>query len=196
MGNDPINSWDPFGEECAIAGETTTCKTDDYDVTFPTQEGFKDTDSSASDYHQYTTEGQSHLGASETREWVKNNPTPGSPDPATPEGTRNDATPVIGGLPGNISPVASITTTNQVSGNEVVVNVTLPGHPLGNGIVVRDTVANANGTSTIRNFGEGNGRLQAPGSIVAPAINGVWKGQTPFDHKGKILNNPNFCRAC
>ena len=86
-----------------------------------------------------------------------------------------------------------------MSGNEVVVNVTLPGHPLGNGVVVRDTVANANGTSTIRNYGEGNGRLQAPGSWVAPAINGVWKGQVPpvpFNAQDRILNNPNFCRAC
>ena len=60
------------------------------------------------------------------------------------------------------------------TGNNVVVNATMPGHPLGNGIVVRDVTPNANGTSTIQNYGEGNGRLQAPGSPIASEINNVW----------------------
>lgn len=42
----------------------------------------------------------------------------------------------------------------------MVVNVTLPGHPLHPGIVVRQVTPNGNGTSTITNYGEGIGWLQ------------------------------------
>jgi len=197
VGNDPIGAWDPEGEECVNSGDgTTNCVTDDYNVTFPTPEGFQNTDSSASDYHQYQTDAQSPLGPDATRDWVRNNPTPGNPSPATPEGTVNDATPIIGGLPGNISPVTSNTTVNQVTGQEVVVNATLPQHPLGNGIVVREVTPNADGTSTIRNYGEGNGRLQAPGSPVAGPINNIWREQRPPGPALPAMQRPDFCQSC
>jgi hypothetical protein len=111
--------------------------------------------------------------ASETREWVRNHPTPGHPSPATPQGTPNNATPAP--LDAIISsPVMSFVARNSVTGNNVVVNATLPDHPLGNGVVIRDTLPNANGTSTIVNYGEGNGALQSPNSPVAGAINNIW----------------------
>ncbi len=193
VGNDPINAWDPFGTECVNADDgNTTCTTNDYDVTFETPKGFPGSDPDGENGHYYNTQAQSPLGAEETRDFVKNNPTPGNPKPATPEGTVNDATPVIGGLPGNISPVESITTTNNVSGNEVVVNVTLPGHPLFPGIVVRDVSPNSDGTSTINNYGEGNGALQKPGGRFANRINGVWKGEVPR----APVDPSNICRTC
>lgn|GEM_PF-1214590 len=181
VANDPVNLTDPTGMECKNNTEagTTNCVTKDYNVTFKTTDSFPGTDASRSDFHYYDETAQSHLGVDATRNWVQQNPTPGDPSPATPGGTRNDATPVIGGLPGDISPVSSITTTNTVSGNPVVVNVTLPGHPLFPGIVVREVVPNADGTSTIHNRGEGNGDLQRPGAPFAGAINGVWRGQRP-----------------
>lgn len=173
--NDPLNNVDPTGTECinnARSG-TTNCVTEDYNVTFPTPRGFQNTRPGAADYHRYHVPKVSPRGATETRNWVKDNPTPGNPSPATPGGTWNDATPRIATLLGDSS-VMSYTATNRVTGNEVVVNATLPGHPLGNGIVVRDVSPGPNGTSVIHNFGEGNGELQKPGSFLAGAINGVW----------------------
>ena len=169
VGNDPVNGKDPNGQECVNASNgTTTCATSDYNVSFPTPQGFQNTNPRASDYHQYTAPNVSPRNATETREYVRNNPTPGTPSPATPQGMRNDASPR--GIPFS-SPVMSFVTKNLVTGNNVVVNATLPGHPLGNGVVIRDTVPNANGTSTIMNYGEGNGQLQRPGSPFAGEIN-------------------------
>lgn len=175
VGNDPINGKDPNGKECVNASNgTTNCTATGYNVTFPTPQGFQNTNPRASDYHQYRVENVSPRNANETREWVRNNPTPGDPAPATAKGTYNDATPIIGSPLTSISPVTSYSTTNTVTGNSVVVNATMPGHPLGNGVVIRDTVAGPNGTSTIVNYGEGNGARQAPGAVGANMINNVW----------------------
>jgi hypothetical protein len=175
VNNDPIDNRDPTGTECINGpNRTTTCITKDYDVTIPTPNGFQNTHPKAPDYHQYSVPNQSPQNAQATREWVRNNPTPGNPAPATPGGTYNDATPVIGSPKTSISPVMSYTTVNKVTGNNVVVNATLPGHPLGNGVVIRDTIPGPKGTSTIMNYGEGNGALQAPGSRVAGEINNTW----------------------
>jgi len=174
VGNDPVNHGDPSGKECVNSNGMTHCfSAGKYDVTFKTPAGFQNTNPKASDYHQYSVPNTSPLNAAQTREWVQNNPTPGNPSPATPQGTANNATPSpLGGIVA--SPVTSFEAKNGVTGNNVVVNATMPGHPLGNGIVVRDVTPNANGTSTIQNYGEGNGRLQAPGSPVAGEINNVW----------------------
>jgi hypothetical protein len=119
---------------------------------------------------------------------MTNQPTPGSPSPATKGGTLNNATPTsaqnlfngidwvssFGGDSGgyNNSPVASY----SMNGGTAVVNVTLPGHPLFPGYVIRTV----NG-GTVNNYGEGTGALQGPLSAaigLAGQINGVWTGQT------------------
>ncbi len=201
VGNDPLNGTDPSGEECINAANgTTTCIATNYNVSFPTPQGFQNTVPSRDDYHQYRTDKVSPIGAAETRAWVRDNPTPGFPSPATPGGTLNDATPRVATLAVD-SPVMSFTTTNSVSGNPVVVNATLPGHPLGNGVVVRDVTPGPNGTSVIRNYGEGNGAAQAPGSPVAGAINGTWAwpgmapppGPQPPQPRDSCQANPGRC---
>jgi hypothetical protein len=201
VGNDPINGIDPDGRECVNASNgTTNCVTTDYNVSFPTPNGFQNTNPNASDYHQYHVDKVSPIGAPETRAWVRENPTPGSPSPATPSGTLNDATPRIATAVAD-SPVMSFTTTNTVTGNQVVVNATLPGHPLGNGVVVRDVTGGPNGTSTIHNYGEGNGALQAPSSPVAGMINSVWAapgmapppGPQPPRAPDRCQRNPGRC---
>jgi hypothetical protein len=200
VANDPVNGNDPDGKECVNASNGTShCFGTGYDVNFPTPRGFQNTNPRASDYHHYRVPNASPRNAAETREWVRNNPTPGNPAPATPQGTYNDAMPVIGNPALGISPVISFTTVNRVTGNSVVVNATLPNHPLGNGVVVRDTVAGPNGTSTIVNYGEGNGRLQAPGSPVAGEINNTWASPSmrptnpnpvPYD---RCISHPISC---
>lgn len=124
------------------------------------------------------------------QQFVNNFPTPGFPSPATPQGTANDATPVIGGLsPVSISPVTSFSLTNQLDGKPVVVNVTMPGHPLQSGIVVREATQ-IGSTTSIQNWGEGTAGLQAPGAFFANDINGVWRNQTPWS-----APNPAGCGA-
>ncbi|HEX8300446.1 RHS repeat-associated core domain-containing protein [Sphingomonas sp.] len=180
VGNDPINNRDPRGKDCVSNNGVTTCTTSNYTVSFPQQKGWQDFKAGDANYHSYSTPAMTDWDPKSTQSWVADHPTPGMPSPATPQGTVNDATPVLGGLsPVNISPVRSFTTTNKVSGKSVVVNVTLPGHPLQSGIVVRQVDAGPNGGSTIQNWGEGNGNLQRPGSNTAGPINGVWREQTP-----------------
>ena len=59
------------------------------------------------------------------------------------------------------------------NGSQVVVNVTLPGHPLFPGYVARDV----NG-GVINNFGEGTGWWQGENSPISDPINNVWYGLT------------------
>lgn len=172
VNNDPIDNVDPTGQDCVNASNGTShCFTSDYDVTFRTPQGFQNTNARIPFYHRYAVPNVSPRNAAETREWVRNNPTPGNPSPATPRGTLNNASPRGVPIP---SPVTSFATRNAVTGHDVVVNVTMPDHPLGNGIVVRDTIPNANGTSTIMNYGEGNGWLQSNRSPFAGMINNTW----------------------
>ena len=180
VGNNPLNATDPSGMDCVSAGGVTTCMTANYTVSFPQQPGFQDFTTKSANYHAYSTPAATPgRTLQEDRQFVTNNPTPGFPSPATPQGTSNDATPVVGGLsPVSISPVKSFTLTNQKDGQPVVVNVTEPGHPLQSGIVVREPTQTNNGT-VINNWGEGTAPLQAPGSRVGNEINSVWRDQTP-----------------
>ncbi|PNS09106.1 hypothetical protein Lysil_0735 [Lysobacter silvestris] len=179
--NNPYRFTDPDGRDCVTANGTTTCSTANYRVAFPAQNGFHDFTTASPNYHAYSvpasTPGQT---LQQDRTYLVNNPTPGWSSPATPQGTRNDATPGIGGIsPVSISPVMSFSLTNQLNGQPVVVNVTLPGHPLESGIVVRQATQGANGTTSIQNWGEGTAPLQAPGTRTAGPINSVWGHQTP-----------------
>ncbi len=66
------------------------------------------------------------------------------------------------------------------SGNAVTVNVTQPGHPLGQGVVVRYVEVTRGGQIIIHNEGQGVGALQSSSSpgFIRNAINGVWVGTT------------------
>jgi RHS repeat-associated protein len=179
-GNDSVNNKDPSGQDCYSADGMTACLTDKYQVVFPTPKGWVDPRSDQILYHHYEIKVGSGLSVAETRRWVANNPTPGTPAPATRSGTENDATPLIGTSgPGGTDPVKSYLTKNLLNGDPVVVNVTQQGHKLTWGIVVRDVIDNGNGTSTIKNWGEGNGLLQSRFSPVADAINSIWRQLTP-----------------
>jgi uncharacterized protein RhaS with RHS repeats len=188
VNNDPVNNRDPTGKECINGPDgKTNCLSKGYNVTFSTPPGFQNTNPRAADYHHQNVQNVSPKSAAETREWVRNNPTPGFPRPATPQGTPNNASPQLVPV---ASPVLSFTAKNLVTGNEVVVNATLPGHPLGNGVVIRDTVANANGTSTINNYGEGNGLLQSKFSPIAGEINGTWATPAMRPQLGRPMWDP------
>ena len=159
--------------------------------------------SESNSYHAYNIPvNAGNVNAEALRQGVINNPTPGSPSPASVGGTLNDATPTpatelfntidyissFGNDPGgyNNSPVNSYLRTDA-NGNPFIVNVTLPNHPLHPGYVAR-TVVNTDAGLVVNNMGEGTGFLQSDYSPVSGLINGVWNGQT----QGIIDNlNPN-----
>lgn len=105
-------------------------------------------------------------------DYIAKHPTPGDSRPASSEGTWNDATPPEFSASPWRSPVRSYSTT--FNGLPAVVNVTLPGHPLFPGWVVRYQT-----DGIMHNFGEGTGFLQDQSSpwrrdMADSLINSTW----------------------
>jgi RHS repeat-associated protein len=190
VANDPVNHTDPTGKDCNVAGTQTTC---DYNhgktVTFPTPPGFQSFKTSDPGAHHYDTQVVDKAGSAlpaadragrvtADASAIAGNPTPGVDRPATPGGTRNDANPMPG-VPGASSPVMSYL-RRDAAGNAVTVNVTQPGHPLGQGVVARYVEVTRGGQIVVHNEGQGVGALQSSSSpgIIRNAINGVWVGTT------------------
>jgi RHS repeat-associated protein len=187
-GGNPISQIDPSGLSCVAAGGRVTCNyPGGPTISFPRPSGWPDRiDSSSRWYHNYDKWVDAGcLTAGDLMPGITNNPTPGDPNPATPAGTNNDATPPLigalfssldsmggggGGPP--INPVISYLATDS-SGGQYVINVTQPGHNLFPGYVMRTVTG-----STIHNYGEGDGGLQSKYSPqwVQDAINNGWYG--------------------
>ena len=191
--SNPLSNFDPLGLYCAAFGGMVSCSTPYGQIPpFPQPAGWPATlNGSTAEYHAYDIDVPLNGANSNcVMNGIVNNPTPGSPSPATPQGTLNNATPTVvqglldaldwtssfgndlGGY--NNSPTYSYVV--NVNGSPAVVNVTLPGHPLFPGYVLRTI----NGSQVV-NYGEGAGFLQGPLSRalgIAGEINGVWNGQT------------------
>ena len=184
VNNSPAMFNDPMGKDCKSnknAG-TTTC-TPPYDgapsVTFLTPPGFPDIINSGSeDYHKYDVPlSATGIDANAMRQGLTDYPTPGDPSAATSDGTYNNASP--GWYPGN-SPVISYIRTDQ-NGNAIIVNVTLPEHPLWPGYVLRTVTDDGDGSIIINNYGEGTGLLQADAwwnFWTGPMNEFIWNDQT------------------
>lgn len=179
--NSPTNNVDPNGKDCTTSNRVTTCFTAAYRVSFPAQPGFKDFTTASTNYHFYSVPVDTPgMSKEQIQNYLSRNPTPGFSNGASPQGTRNDATPVIGNyLTNNLSPVMSFSLTNQVDGQPVVVNVTQANHPLASGVVVREATQAKDGTTSIQSWGEGASSLQAPGTITGEILDNVWKSQGP-----------------
>lgn len=156
----------------------------------PAPEGFAPRiDPDVPGYHEYNTPfGPVNIPEKRLMDNVIDYPTGGPRSlnrRATPEGTVNEATPEPyysmywllsqGGRfrPGEpfgtpLGRVKSYLTEDQ-DGRRVVMNVTLPGHPLFPGYVVRYVTSSGDG-STIQTEGEGLAWPQDPGGVVPEAI--------------------------
>lgn len=192
--NNPVNAVDPKGLYCKTRQGITHCSYPgevprggvDFDV--PATRGFpKDIRPGQWWYHKYNKQiNAGNVDANCLRNFLKNNPTPGKPNAATAGGTYNNASPDYWYVPDDAqSPVNSFVTTDTLYGTPVIVNVTLPGHPLHPGYVARTVVETPEGT-IINNFGEGTGFWQ---SDLVPLndtlINNVW-----YDEADKAIE---FC---
>ena len=191
----PVRWTDRTGLFCASGGGTTICAAPGGGpvVQFPTPEGWQDFGPNSNNYHSYNKAVDLPGSLKCLLQALIKLPSPGYPLPASPEGALNDATPegfneaydffanfANGGITGtgefhqyNASPIKSYVTTDLSTGNTVVVNVTMPGHPLFPGYVARIA-----GQGHVDNYGERTSPLQAPGALFADAINNVWLGQT------------------
>jgi RHS repeat-associated protein len=173
VGGNPLSYVDPRGLNCTAVGNRVTCNVPGGPVVvFPRPSGWPDYIGPGEwGYHSYN-ELAYFAGVDRAclENYIRNHPTPGAPNgPATPSGTPNDASPPpIDRLQSSM--VRSYAMT--VGGSQVVVNVTMPGHPLFPGYVAR-TVSQGR----INNIGEGTGWMQGRYSPFREAINGAWQDQ-------------------
>ncbi|WP_156970656.1 hypothetical protein [Andreprevotia chitinilytica] len=178
VNGNPLGNIDPTGLACTAANGTVTCNVPGGPtISFPRPPKWPDHiqpgDSNYHYYDKWVNAGKTDSGC--LQQYIQNHPTPGSPQPATPSGTQNDASPLWASWLTS-SPVRSYSMTSN--GVPVVVNVTMPDHPLFPGYVARTVVPGSNG-NIVNNFGEGTGLAQnpyMPGSDKF--INNVWYGLT------------------
>jgi hypothetical protein len=155
----PIGGLDPSGLDCVSANGVTTCH---YfggpEFSVPTPEGFPtflgpDSWSNILRYHSYDV--SRSIGCADSEEVMQeliNNPTPGTPLPATSSGQVNDA--IVLGVN---NWVISYLTHDLNTGAPLVVNITEGGSALSPGYVVR-TVSNG----VAHTYGEGLDWQQQP----------------------------------
>lgn len=176
-GANPISHIDPTGLDCTAAGGTVTCTPPGGpSISFPRPAGWPDyVGPNSSSYHSYN-ESANTSGTTKKclEDYIRNHPTPGfnPQNAATPSGAPNDATPgYLSGYPWP-SPVLSYATTSN--GTQVVVNVTMPGHPLFPGYVAR-TVQSGATNNQLNNYGEGLAWKQSGWNPLNGLINNAWQ---------------------
>jgi len=188
--NNPYRFFDPDGRQsCTVSksGKTMICDPEVKGmskVSIPMPKGFPGRiDASQKNGHRYDKQVSAGPGtAGKTKSIQQSNvadPTPGIDRPATPAGTRNNATPDTGACCKIISvdsPVISYSVTDK-SGNTMVINVTLPGHPLHPGVVMRGVVPEG-GEAVSHNVGIGTGILQSNEKAGDFLFNNVWYKQS------------------
>ena len=172
----PLSHIDPTGLDCTAAGGTVTCTPPGGPtISFPRPPGWPDyVGPNSSSYHSYN-ESANTSGATKKclEDYIRNHPTPGSvTNPATPGGTGNDATPDYLSWYPSPSPVLSYSTTSN--GSQVIVNVTMPGHPLFPGYVARTVQVGPN-SNQLNNYGEGLAWKQSGWNPLNSLINNVWQ---------------------
>jgi RHS repeat-associated protein len=176
VSGNPVSRFDPRGLDCVAAGGTVSCNVPGGPhISFPRPQGWPDYLGPNSFGYHYYNEAMNTAGPSKKclEDYVRNHPTPGSPKPASPNGTYNDATPdYLSWYPGG-SPVYSY--SQMAGGQQVIVNVTQPGHPLFPGYVARTVDGGPNGSNVMNNFGEGTAFKQSGYNPLNSLINNVWQ---------------------
>ena len=160
VGGNPLTYSDSKGLDCTTANGFTNCAyPGGPSFTIPAQPGFPDRISPWHPLH-HAYDVVQPLGKADSQcvqDKLKNNPTPGSPSPATADGTRNNAE-----LRGLDNWVKSYLTTNLKTGQQLVVNITGPDSRFGPGYVAR-TVTDG----VVHTYGEGTHWIQ---SFIVPSL--------------------------
>jgi RHS repeat-associated protein len=181
VGGNPASRYDPTGLRCTRDERNNT-----FSCSFPGGPSFgplpappnwpNTIEPGNNNYHQYVkpTDAGTCLKPNDVFPGIVNSPAPGFPNPATSNGTSNEATPTwmqtFG--PTNINPITSYVTTDNRTGQQIVVNVTQPGHQLWPGYTAR-TAVTENGRTYVRTYGEGLGGPSSF-SVESNNHNGRW----------------------
>ncbi len=184
VGNDPLNATDPTGREANVCGNQVCITPEDRTVpavTIPNNVGARGFTPGTSNFHDYDVrhrtgmEGSAAAGA--IGDAIANNPTPGDDQRSSPKGTRND----VGALPTtdgtNIVRSFLIPSPNTSKFTDITVNYTVAGeHGMNEGFVYQFGAIGADGSITMRTYGEGHAWRQDPllGFIWRPAVSDVW----------------------
>ncbi len=151
----PVSGQDPLGLYCVSTGQSVSCSYPGGPAfTLPVQ-GFPDINASYRVlYHKYDV--QRAIGCAKPQDVMQaliNNPTPGTPSPATQGGTPNNAPALLF----SNNPVSSYLTTDLNTGLPLVVNITGPNSAFNPGYVAREVV-----DGIAHSYGEGLNAWQSP----------------------------------
>lgn len=186
--SNPYRFKDPDGRQsCTTSGQAMTCDPEVkgmFPMIVPAQSGFPDKmDGSGWRGHQYDKVVSAGVGTEGSKNAIQQSivrdPTPGMDKPATPTGTINNATPNDGACCKLFSVRSEVKSYSVVDsrGNAQVINVTLPGHPLHPGVVMRGVVVE-NGEAVVHNAGVGTGILQANKEFGDAMFSNEWYRQS------------------
>lgn len=185
VGNNPVNMVDPDGRESRIVDdriEITPKDTSVPAVSIPNTVGAKGVSESSFNFHDYdvsTSTSGSGLTAGDAGRGFQNNSTPGSDQPASANGTVNNAGPIPGSGNENLVGSFTVPSPDPSKFTDVTVNYTIAGeHGLNEGFVVRFGEIGPDGSvSALRSYGEGNAWQQneALSGIWEPQVERVWQ---------------------
>jgi hypothetical protein len=199
VANDPLNRADPSGRRSLVSDGRIYIEPEDRSVprvNLPNNvgaEGFRPGPAllghlSLHDYDVRTpTDMRGPEAASALGAGLRDNPTPGADHPASPMGTLNDVGPIPTTDGTNFVRSFSIASPDPSRFTDIVVNYTVAGeHGLNEGFVMRFGEIDAEGSITLRSYGEGEAWQQDPllEPIWGPQVQGVWQ-----DNQREIIDD-------
>jgi RHS repeat-associated protein len=172
VGGDPVNATDPSGNECVPNGEKLNCDPPGDEIgsyTIPRPEGHPGVLSTDGYYNQYkiesSTPGTGKILLEEITNSVINNPTPGWYDqPASPDGTLNDAGINVFATTGSWGDQVRSYSTVDSNGNTVVVNLSMPGNHVFHPAVVSQVIRQDNRGTSVTLVGESSSMIHGGGN--------------------------------
>lgn len=180
--SNPYRFFDPDGRRSIVKGEEIFIQPEDKSVPalppIPNTVGAEGVSTSDTSFHTYDVRTSSNLTPSQAAAGLKNNPTPGDDQPASPNGTKND----VGNIPvmpgPNYVKSFSVASPDPSKFTDITVNYTISGkHKLTEGFVMRYGEIRSNGTTVLRSYGEGNSWRQNPliKPVWGPQVQKVWQ---------------------
>ncbi len=173
--NNPYKFTDPDGRRSVVNGGKIHIQPEDRTVPaiapISNNVGATGVGPSDTSFHAYDVQMGSNLTPAQAGAGFANNPTPGNDSPASPNGTLNDVGPIPTTDGTNMVRTYLVASPDPTQFTDVTVNYTVAGeHGLQEGFVMRYGEIGANGTTTLRSYGEGNNWRQNPALENIPMV--------------------------
>ncbi len=189
--NNPFLFTDPDGRASVVKDGRVWIQPEDRSVpavNLPNNVGAVGVSPTDDHFHTYNVTTSSALTGKQAGDGFKNNPTPGKDTPASPTGTRNDVGPIPTTDGTNIVRSYSVASPDPAKFSDITVNYTVAGeHGLTEGFVVRFGEIGANGSTTLRSYGEGNNWRQDPSLKDVPFVGWGAKGEAVWQQNQKEI---------